>query len=294
MIADDFLGVVNGLDIDEYHSRKGEISNSGLGYKTWYHYYAHNLAPDRPPRKERAGQLEGNLAHCAILEPHEFDKRYATVPDEAPRRPTSAQRDAKKPSEETIRAIEWWDEFNASTGGRIIISHDQYNTAKRQADSVHRLDPVRHAVNGIFASEVSAFWVDEATGVRCRCRPDGVQKVDDAGVILLDVKTYADASADGFALQVARKLYDMQDAFYTDGFGAASGMEVYGFVFIVVEDQYPFASNALMLEPESQQIGRNEYRRRLDQYAECLRSNIWPSYSTEVQPIQLPRWRTRD
>jgi exodeoxyribonuclease VIII len=282
-------GIYFDIDIDVYHYGPG-ISNSGLGTfaKSPAHYYALNLAPNRPPPKDRSGQLEGSLAHCAILEPAHFAQRYITIPADAPRRPTEAQWNAKNPSADSVAAMSWWREFNARTGGATIITADQHATALAQAASVFSLTDVA-ALLSVGRPEVSAYWIDPVTGELCRCRPDWVSPAGE-GVILLDVKTYSDASPAEFARQVARKGYHRQDAFYSDGYALASGKPVLGFVFVAVESEYPFAACAVMLDDQGREKGRSDNRALLDAYAHCRQSGEWPGYSQTIELISLPAW----
>jgi hypothetical protein len=244
--------------------------------------------PRRPPQTEKSGQLEGTLAHCAILEPDEFSKRYVAVPKDAPRRPTESQWNAKKPSLESVQAMDWWREFGDRTGGATVIGRDQYEVAMRQAESVRKLPEVAELLADC-ATEVSAFWTDGETGAHCRCRPDLVHPAG-SGVILADVKTYSDASPGEFRRQIARKLYHLQDAFYSDGFEAATGKTVHAFIFIAVETVWPFAACALMLDDSSRQKGREIARAQINRYAECDRTGIWPGYSDRIELVTLPAW----
>lgn len=263
------------IDIDAYHGGPG-ISKSGLDSINANPaiYYARHIDPRRPPPKSRAGQLEGSLAHCAILEPAEFDKRYAVGPD-------------------VSRATKAWKEFEVDHPDVECIKPEQYEAAHRQADSVRKLPEVAEALKRGMA-EVSAYWTDPVTGELCRCRPDWVYQPNETGVILLDVKTYSDASAEEFRRQVARKRYHTQDAYYSDGYGIASGKTVHGFIFLAVETEWPYAANALMLDEAGKEQGRRDYRRNLDTYAQCRRNNTWPGYSNEIQIINLPAWATKE
>lgn len=286
--------VLAGQDIDAYHAGPG-ISKTGLDHiaRSPAIFHALHLDPRRPPEKERSGQLEGQLAHCAILEPGKFDKRYAVLPADAPRRPTDAQWNAKKPSPESVAAMEWWTAWNEQAAGRVIITHEQRETALRQGESVRRLPDVAEALAS-GAPEQSAYWIDPDTGVLCRCRPDWVHPAGDAGVILLDVKTCGDASPDEFARQIARKRYHVQDAFYSDGYARAAGVDVLAFIFVAVESEYPFAASAVMLDEPSRDAGRFAYRRDLDVYARCVATGEWPGFSTAIERVSLPAWAFKD
>lgn len=284
-------GVIHGMDIHDYHSITDAISKTGLDRiaRSPAYYYATTLDPNRPPEKERAGQLEGNLAHCAILEPDEFNKRYAVLPADAPRRPTEAQWNAKKPSPESVTAMEWWSKWNSDIGDKIIITHQQYETAMRQREQVLMLPDVAEALATGYA-EVSAFWTDPETGVLCRCRPDFVHPVGDDAVLLIDVKTVSDPSPDEFARQCARKSYAKQAALYSDGYEIASGKKVLGFIFVAVSNEYPYDASATMLDEDSLDAGRRHYQANLQTYAECLRTEKWPGYSSGIHLIRLPNW----
>ena len=75
------LGVIHGLSNESYHSGPG-ISKSGLDdMDPPARYYALHLDPNRPERAQTAAQRVGTLAHCAILEPEQFAKRYRVGPD---------------------------------------------------------------------------------------------------------------------------------------------------------------------------------------------------------------------
>lgn len=287
-------GVYFDLDIDAYHGGAG-ISKTGLDSidANPAIFYGRHMDPNRPPAKDRSGQLEGALTHCAVLEPDHFTARYRTLPKDAPRRPTEAQWNAKKPSEDSIAAMAWWTEWSAATNGATVIAAEQYETAMRQADSIRKLPEVAEALKR-GQSEVSAYWIDQETGELCRCRPDWAHDCGAGQSILLDVKTCSDASPAEFRRQIARKRYHVQDAFYSDGYAAASGREVLAFVFIAVESEWPYAACALMLDEAGKAQGKRDYRRNLNTYAECRKTGIWPGYSSQIEIINLPAWAIKE
>jgi exodeoxyribonuclease VIII len=281
-------GLVEGLGIESYHSMPS-ISKSGLDLlaQSPAIFHACVLDPNRPPRREKAGQLEGNLAHCAILEPEEFGNRYAVPPEDAPRKPTEAQWAAKNPSPASIAAMDWWSEFNAENEGKRVITAEQNEIAQRQAESVRALPEIQRYLS-LGKAEVSAFWRDSITGVECRCRPDFVHPTSASSVVLVDVKTFSSAAAEEFRRQCARKKYHVQDTFYSEGFSIAARVTVEKFVFVAVETQWPYAAASYTLGAASREEGYLEWRRLLDVYEECLRTNKWPGYADRTVEIDLP------
>lgn len=269
------LGIRHDIPIEQYHRGAG-ISKSGLDLidQSPLHYFAEYLDPRKPAKEEsssaKAAHLVGNLAHCALLEPAEFDRRYIVGPD-------------------VNKNTNVWKDFVKLHADKTVIGQDQRDAAMRQADSMRALPQVRDAL-AKGHPEVSAYWIDEETGELCRCRPDWVSPVNDGAVVLLDVKTYSNASPVEFARQVARMRYHLQAAYYTDGFEFASGAEVLAFVFVAVEVDWPHAATAVMLDDAAIDQGRRDYRRNLNTYAQCRKTNVWPGYSDKIELVTLPRW----
>jgi PDDEXK-like domain of unknown function (DUF3799) len=139
--------------------------------------------------------------------------------------------------------------------------------------------------------EVSAFWIDKATQELCRCRPDWVSPVAyGTGSILVDVQTTQDASAREFSRSALKFGYHLQAAFYCEGYALASGLDVHGMVFAVVESEYPHACAAFMLSDHAMNRAREEMREALGVYAQCRTSGVWPGYPREIQTLDLPSW----
>lgn len=268
------VGIISGMPASEYHAMPGFLSNTGLSWlaRSPEIFYARALDPNRPPEKERAGQLEGTLAHCAILEPAEFGKRYRVGPDVS------------------SRSVKAWKEAEevATADGLQLIKPEQYDTAMRQAESVRRLPDIAELLSA-GEPEVSAFWRDTATDVLCKCRPDWTHPAGDSA-ILVDVKTYSDASPGEFARQIARKGYYRQAAWYSRGYTVASGRPVLAFVFLAVETEYPFAASAVMLDDAALEQGARECARLTELYARCLERQEWPGYSRAIELVSLPRY----
>ena len=217
----------------------------------------------------------GSLCHCATLEPEAFDLRYLVGPDVKTRRAKA------------------WTEAVEANPGRVLITPRQYAVAQAQAAALRRVDAVAEILVG-GQCEVSAFWVDPLTGLRCRCRPDCANSEFgtrlDPLAMLLDVKTTRDASRRAVQMTIARYGYHCQAEWYRRGYAAASGVPVAGFIFAFVESEYPFAVSVYELDSEAFGIAGRDNRETLDRLAQCRLAGQWPGYSPEVETIGLPRW----
>lgn len=241
-----------------YHSEQG-ISKSGLDLieRSPYHYWM-SKQPTAPEREETSSQRVGTLAHLMILEPHLFDTYYAIGPD-------------------VSRSSKAWKEFADENSGKTIIKPEEWKAATAQARSVWE-HPYLSSYKGRFAPEVSTFWFDSETGELCKCRPDSVVDIDDEHVLLLDVKTVTSAHPDQFAKQARVNNYHVQDAWYSQGYGVASGKTVVDFLFICVEVGFPYACGVNRVDEVSRSVGADKARHLLDVYAECRRNDEWPGY----------------
>lgn len=309
------VGIFAGIPNAQYHGGPG-ISKSGLDIirKSPMHFKASREAG---PREPTAAQREGTIAHDLILEPESFWDRYAEpfvapegaidTSDEIKARlkaldlkVSGVKMDLKFRLSEADPTVVFLDDlkaaYHASIGDKEIITADEYAKAKAMAAAV-----MAHPVAGkLFApgagvAELSCYWVDKATGVLCRCRPDFWRNDD----IIVDLKTTNDASPEGFAKSINDWRYHVQHPFYMEGISEAiaqSGSErrrPKAFLFVAVEKTAPFAVAVYKLDADSASIGEREYREDLDTYAACSGSDVWPGYGDKIQAIGLPEWRIR-
>lgn len=283
------LGVFQDMPAADYFAAEG-VNNSLLKdmARSPAHAFALHLAPNRPPREQTKAMFCGTLAHCAQLEPDAMAARYIVVPEDAPRRPSAAQWGAKKPSPDSMAAMDWWTNFSASAQGLEIVTAEQYAATQMQLAAIQQA-PELAALFATGAGEQSVFWRDDATGMVCKCRPDWVHPLPDGRDILVDLKSTADASPEAFSRTVWNFGYHRAAAWYSAGWKAATGRDVAAFVFGAVTSSYPHLAAAYMLDETTLQRGADECRRLLDRYAECRRTDSWPGYGP-LRLISLPAW----
>lgn len=286
-------GIYSDISNEDYHGGAG-VSKSGLDLirKSPMHYKARIDAPN--DNEPTTAQAIGTAFHSLLLEPEDFANRYIVRPDNAPKRPTSVQRNAKKPSPETVEAIAFWDKFEADNAGKIVLDNEANEQLLAMAHSVRNHPAANALLTGApGVAELSAYWIDPTTGVLCRCRPD-YWRVDG---IVVDLKTTEDASPEGFARSLVNWRYHVQAPFYLDGLaetikqsGETELKAPETFVFLAVEKKPPYAVGVYVLDRESFDLGRLEYQQDVKTYAECLSSNVWPGYGDGIQKIGVPQW----
>jgi len=299
-------GVYGEISNSDYHSGPG-ISKSGLDLiRRSPAHYQYAISADNDNQPTPAQQI-GTAFHTLLLEPHLFDEQYA-LPCEMPLDALVTTDDLKAALKEcgekvsgnkpelierlkavrpdVIIADEIKQSYAVQNAGRIIIPHETNSQlwAMREAVMAHPAASKLMSVPG--KAEQSVYWNDPVTGELCRCRPDWWRDDD----ILVDVKTTEDASPEEFARSILSWRYHVQDPFYTDGIFQAIGRVPRGFVFLVVEKKPPHAVAVYVLDRESRELGRAEYRADLNRYAECKRTGVWPAYADDIQPIGVPQW----
>lgn len=269
------LGLVRDMQPDQYHSIAA-MSAGGLKRmkRSPAHFYGLQLDPNRPQGGEPTPAMKnGTLVHAALFEPEQVASRYVVKPPDLDLR--------------TKDGRAWRDAQTLE-----IIDQQQLDAALAQATAVRALPDVAALLSDGFG-EASAFWIDAETGELCKCRPDWTSPAGD-GVILVDGKTCQDAGPEGFGRAIWNLDYHLQAAWYSDGFEAATGMRVHGFVFAAVESAWPHAAAPYMLGEDVLAAARRENRRLLNRYADCKRTGVWPGYADSgVQLINLPSWAMR-
>jgi len=170
-----------------------------------------------------------------------------------------------------------------STSGKTLISNNDWNTINSMKNAL-LAHPM--ALNILTRSENEGAYTGEIDGVQVKCKID----LQNKGYIF-DLKSTDDASPEGFRRSIGKWNYERQAAFYTD-IALQNNVEVKGFVFVAVEKKAPFNVGVYMLEKDSEELGRNDYKKALAKYKlHTEKPETHTGYSPEILPIASPNWR---
>lgn len=270
-------GVYDSLSNDDYHGGPG-TSKSGLDIirRSPMHFaYRASAANDN---KATAAQAFGSAFHCAVLEPDRFAETYVVAP---------------KCDRRTKEGKQTWQDFIDANPRAEHLTADEMETLQGMCAAVRAHPAASKLLSAAGRAERSFYWRDPETGELLRCRPDYLR--DDG--IIVDLKSTHDASPEEFMRSIANWRYHVQAPFYIDGVNEAirqadlSMARAKAFVFIAVEKTAPYAVGVYMLDAESMEVGRLEYRADLRTLAECRASGVWRGYGDNINSISLPAWR---
>lgn len=234
------------------------------------HYRAGLVAERKVSKPMRLG----DVAHCAVLEADQLGKRYAVWLREDGKKAVFAGKDFEAFKSE------------AEQHGKRVIKQDELDTAMAVAASIRRNALAqRYLRRG--SPEASMVWRDKETGLLCKGRLDWLsESVADVGV---ELKTSGSVSPRVFQQRFAQAQYDVQAAFYADGYEALTSRTLH-MKCVAVESGPPHDVVVYDLA-EAIDTGRVIYRELLNKLAECQRTNQWPGQCDTEQTLQLPRWR---
>lgn len=259
-----------------YHAQPG-ISASGLKLmkKSPAHY-----------NERETGQTDamhfGELYHTFILEQDRFFKEYQIVNPEL--RPDQGHGMTAKAN------IAWLQSFS----NPVPIETLKQLQAMKDVLFAHP-----YAKSLLTGGEFeSSYYCDMDIGanerIQVRFRPDHVKHNKR---IIVDLKTAADASEDGFKKGAANFDYHIQAALYADLMELITGETLgYEFFFVAQEKIPPYAFNIFEASPQFRSVGRYEYELLLMLYAYCTETDNWPGYQIwcqnkySINELSLPPW----
>lgn len=263
------------LSNEEYHKHPA-ISRSALSLfdKSPLHYWYRYINPDFVPHDSDSPALKfGTACHMRVLEPELFAETYIPAP--------TGSKNSKAYKDAVAEAAE---------AGKKILTHQEYDQLDGIMTSLMnhpKANPALFGHGGI--NETSWIGKDPKTKLELKVRPDRIMK---SGA-LVDLKTSIDASASHFQRSAVNFGYCLQAAFYQHVMEICTGTRSANFYFVVVEKEPPYAVSVFQASQAFIAYGRTEMNRLLTSIKSCKKTygtSPWPSYSSDIQVLELPSW----
>lgn len=276
---------VYALPIEVYHGQPTvgpSISSSGLR-TIWSqspaHYYVDSaLNLKRAPQPDRPAFALGRLAHKLLLEGSDgLAEEFVTRPEQWSDWRT---KDAKQ----------WRDDMIAA--GKTVITEADLAAVTGMAESLARHPLVEAGILDGFV-ERSLLWKDAQTGVWLKSRPDVVPR---ASGLFSDLKTTNSVADSDLERSLSDYGYHMQAALVGMASEAVLGRPMEEFALVWVEKAPPHCVRVTVLTGEDLDRGRQQLRRAIDQFAECVATAEWPGPGgsrRDAEYLTLPPWAAK-
>lgn len=269
MIEIKYPSKIDNMPMSMYHNADLGWSKSSLDLvnKSMAHYFA----SQETPKEQTDAMLLGSAFHAAILQPSLYKSEYVLMP---------------KIDRRTKAGKEEYQAFISESKGKTCIDSEQAATVEAMIKSVLE-HPIASALFQNGEAEQSFFWIDETTGLKCKCRPDFLRH----DKLVVDLKTTSDASYNAFQRTIYSYRYHVQGAFFLDGIETVTKEKHEEFILVAVETTSPYNVAVYRLDSESIAAGANAYRANLHTVKTHVKTkNAWPGYPAIVQDMILPPW----
>ena len=243
----------------------------------------------RSPRRYKAaidGELKtdptpamllGSMIHAAILEPDTFSDHYV------PREKVDGR--TKKGKEYNAK----WEKDNA---GKLPVTRNEEELLAKLQSSLQAHELSQALLGGDGLNEHVLQWTDEATGVKCKARPDRVLLANGNGLTsaCIDLKTTADASPKQFSKTLSGLGYWRSAVHYLSGLRHC-GIPADAYYFLCVETSPPYEVAVYEMDRDALERAETRYRIELQEFSECQQIGDWPSLTTDdAIALSLPPW----
>jgi hypothetical protein len=248
------------VDIPDRSARIDSLIRRLMSHETHLSYSALKAFKDSPvdfiqykfrEKKQTDAMVFGLIVHCLILEPEEFDNRYAIMEDAD----ICAQIGGAKPR--STNAYKAWKEvYLMEIGDRTIVSLETYNVAKSIAVNVKHNRASAKILNMLSVKEKAVKW--EYKNFMFLGFLDG-----EGDKLIVDVKTCKDANPKKFQRDIISMSYYLQAAMYL------TAVRVNKPYYILAVDKKGGIS-VHRLHKHLIEQGLEEYSKLLDQFNKCI------------------------
>lgn len=273
-------GVYEHLSNEDYHASDGWSSSQLKKVVEWGPAGVHKKTV------QTDAMLMGNVLHTLVLEPSEFEARYLFAP---------GLNLSKAVDKETYAELS----AEAVATGRELIRQDPRawkRSSKAPVDlfqvaaAVQRHPRWRRCIGENPVIERSYYWIDKATGLPCKVRPDASNFDFDDYVLHTDLKSALDPRSHAFQNSVLKYGYDLSAAYYCEGVLQTTGVPG-RWAWFAFQTEPDYEVVLWTAGPDVIARGARLFRKALDELAKCIETDKWTGYSKGLaMTLNLPRW----
>ena len=262
-------GVYHGVPMSVYRQAPG-VANSTLNHMHPPARCLHYLT--QPPEDPTVDMVMGTLIHDAILKQ---PSQAIAVPPE-----TYPAKDGPKPWNFNAHYCQDWRRDQESAG-RIVLKQAQLDEVNGCIRAIFQT-PECAAIFSAGDAEVSVFTRREPPGILTKSRIDWVPRGTN---YLVDIKKVSQGNAEpiAFAKLAVERGYHRQAWSYLSAWNAETGESREHMAFVVVESEPPHLVSIVYLDAATIESARRTYEARLERFAECQRTGVWPGYGAGYQ-----------
>jgi hypothetical protein len=213
--------------------------------------------------------VTGIATHVGVLQPEQFEERYAIGPD------VKLNTNAGKAE---------WAAFEATHPGKICLRSEPGAAVLGIRQSIWNHPEAKALLQQATETELSLFWIDEATGMRCKARLDILAR----GIMAMpDLKTCQSAKRERFVYHAFDYGYHIQLCHYWAGC-AANQITIEDAPIIACEKKPPYVVEVFNPSPRWFAEGEATRRKMLSVVAACNESGKWPTYHGGIATLPTP------
>jgi len=253
-------------------------------------------------RSDTDAQRLGRALHSKILEPETFDQEWVFSEGCCAEIKSGARKGDTCGAEASYREMtdggeaRWYCGVHAK--GKDVhespnrLSWDQIEDIDAVCDAMVK-HPVIRLLRQHGGHEVSVVW--DAEGFPAKSRLDKWITGDDgkwpATVVDLKKCRIGHGGCDKFADAMRAYGYDIQAAWYVDAVAQVTGKHA-KFVWVTVEEQFPYSVNVMQCDAATLAFGRERYQRLLELLRRGQTTGHWPGHmrGLEIGSVGLPDW----
>jgi len=232
----------------------------------------------------------GRIFHTAILEPNKFKKKKFEIYDDQDWIPKGEHKyDLSQNDQKQL-----WKDYNRAYEIEYYKNKAEIDAIKAMSEAI-LTDPLASKyLSGKGEAELSLFWDDPKTGLRCKTRLDWLRYDD----VIVELKSDANPEPVAFGKKVYNMNYHVGAWFNREGFRACFERDISAFVYIVNEKDDPWTIGTYSMNAHDFDGGEIDGYPQMKRY-QMIKAGGFKDHNQgedgeyTVLPLQTPGWEEK-